>query len=196
MHDGILPTLRAATSGAHQQLENSVQIEQRVGDIAAYRELLEKFWGWYQPLEQLLRQLPGWPYAGYDPGTRTKVPWLEQDLMALGLTEEDISALPRCANLPQTASLGSGFGCAYVIEGATLGGRHISALLKDSLIPEGARAFFSSYGAEVGQRWKEFLAAMQDFAAVQQHEQGSLLKAAQESFTSLQNWLTLKTSPV
>ncbi len=195
MDDGILPELRAATSAAHQQLEDSVQIEQRVKDVAGYQELLEKFWGWYKPLEKQITQLPGWPFGGYDPNPRAKLPWLEQDLKALGLSGADIAALPLCEDVPQAASLGAGFGCAYVIEGATLGGRHISAMLKDSPVPTEARTFFSSYGARVGERWKEFLAALEEFASTQRSQKEGLLTAARDSFGSLQTWLRANGNP-
>lgn len=196
MDDGILPELRAATSAAHQHLEDAVQIEQQVRDVAGYRGLLEKFWGWYKPLEEQITRLHGWPYAGYDPNARMKLPWLERDLRALGLDEEEIAALPRCKHVPETLTLGAGFGCAYVIEGATLGGRHISAMLKDSPVPAEARTFFSSYGAQVGERWKEFLGALQTFALVEKKDKEHILTAASDSFMSLNKWLSLKPMPV
>ena len=195
MDDGILPELRSATSDAHQQLEDSVQIEKRVKDLSGYRTLLEKFWGWYKPIEEQLTHLPGWPYAGYDPGQRIKLQWLEGDLHALGLSSADISALPRCEDVPTVSSLGQGFGFAYVMEGATLGGRHISGMLKDGPVPVEARHFFSSYGTSVGERWKEFIAALQEFASIEKSQRAEILAAARDSFSSLQKWLNFKAIP-
>ncbi len=182
----VLPLLRAATGEAHQQLEDAVGIERRIGDPAAYRQLLEIFLGFYRPLETRLASLQGWAQSGIDLATRRKTPWLEADLSALGLTTPAVAALPDCAELPSVAgSLDRGFGCLYVLEGATLGGRHITAALQNSPVPADARRFFASYGAETGTRWREFLSALESRQPV---DPSDVVLAARETFTCLHRW--------
>ena len=180
----ILPVLRAATGSAHQRLEDSVGIERRVADPAAYRRLLEIFLGFYRPLEHRLAALPGWQQYDLDFSARRKTPWLEADLVALGS-----SAVPDCDRLPPTASLANGFGCLYVLEGATLGGRQITALMNDCPVPATARRFFASYGAETGTRWREFIAALENYASsADAAARVAVVQGAQETFGCLQGW--------
>lgn len=189
MSQDILSRLRTATASAHTSLENTVEIPRRLQDLASYRDLLEKFWGWYHPLEAKLLQVPGWPFAGYDPHQRIKATWLEQDLLALGLSASDIQLLPQCQNLPAITTLPEAMGLAYVMEGATLGGRQISGLMQESRIPPAAQTFFHSYGTETGTRWKEFLAALSTLDS-QPAEHELTLTTATAAFASLEAWLT------
>ena len=187
--DGVLSVLRAATGGAHQQLEDAVGIERRLHDPAAYRCLLEIFLGFYRPLERHLAGLRGWENYRLGFPARLKTPWLEADLAALGLTVSEIGALPDCASLPRTDSLEQGFGCLYVLEGATLGGRQLTAMMRDSSVPPGARRFHASYGAQTGARWREFIAALEDRArAAGEAGRAEIVQGARETFTCLQGW--------
>ncbi|MDB6174977.1 MAG: hypothetical protein JWL59_4288 [Chthoniobacteraceae bacterium] len=188
MSQPILERLRTATKGAHAQLEERVQIEARVIDLQRYAELLEDFLGWYEPLESGMRRLAGWGDYGLDLAVRCKSPWLAHDLNALGYSEAQIATLPRCRDLPTVETLARGFGCAYVMEGATLGGRHISGLLHESPVPKEARTFFGSYGPRVGERWKEFVAALEAFS---DHEGygDQVVDAARQTFESMESWI-------
>lgn len=190
MSASILAELRAATGEAHGQLERAVEMEKRAAEVGRYAGLLEKFHGFYAPLEARLLALPGWSESGLDLGERRKTPSLARDLAALGRTQEEIAALPRCEALPRVDNLARGFGCAYVLEGATLGGRQITAMLRDGPVPAGARTFFASYGPNVGERWREFTAALERFAAAARPEMRSdIVAAAGETFSAMQRWI-------
>lgn len=185
----ILDHLRAHTATAHQALENEVKIADRVQNLENYRHLLERFYGFHLPFEGKIGKVKGWEATGYNPRLRLKSPWLRKDLEALGLEEEAIQQLPVCPLLPEMRTLAQGFGCAYVIEGSTLGGRHIAKLL-DSGSGEGLpRRFFQSYGEEVGPRWKEFCARLEQFAAGNPQSEPEILWAAQQTFTCFHQWL-------
>jgi heme oxygenase len=185
---GILHQLRSATQSAHTRLEQNVRIEERISDPERYAELLEKFLGWHEPMEGLLRGVPGWKSHGIDLEARSKTDWLKRDLVALGRSDEYVRTLPRCDALPRVSSLSRGFGCAYVIEGSTLGGRHIAAMLQGSAIPEGARTFFRSYGPAVGEKWKEFITSLDAFAAAD-GDRAEILKGANSAFASMDEWI-------
>ena len=183
-----LERLRKETRAAHSRLEAAVQIERRVANVPEYTDLLERFYGFYRPLEERLEPLGDWSAHGIDFRARRKTPWLEADLLGLGHTPQSITALPHCTSLPRLTSLAHGFGCAYVLEGATLGGRQISSILQDTSVPEGARHFFSSYGSAVGDRWREFTTSLEAFGGA--GGQDEIAQAACDTFASLQHWLT------
>lgn len=188
--DDILTALRAATGVAHQQLEDAVKIETRVADRASYTRLLQSFLGFYRPLEARLAALDGWERHGFDWSVRRKTPWLEADLQALGIDAAAVNALPDCLALPPVNNHAQGLGCLYVLEGATLGGRQITALLQGSSIPPDARRFFGSYGAQTGTRWREFVATLQREAAhFEPSTKAELVAAARQTFTCLQAWI-------
>ncbi len=163
-------------------------MEERIRDVAAYRELLEKFLGFYAPLELRLERLSGLADWGYDPVARRKTAWLSQDLAALGTDPGDIVALPLCEDGPSPRNAAEAFGCAYVLEGATLGGRQISAWLARSPIPPEARRFFASYGDKVGTQWRVFCEALEEFGRRNPHHDATV-RAAEETFSSLARWI-------
>jgi heme oxygenase len=187
----LLAKLREGSSAAHQQLEEQVAITERIRDVDSYRELLQKFLGFYAPLENRLEKLSGWADWGYDPISRRKTAWLSQDLSALGGEPGDIVALPLCDHGPTPGSVAAGFGCAYVLEGATLGGRQITSWLEESAIPGHARRFFASYGENVGQQWRSFCESLEHFGRSRK-EHDEIVHAASETFSSLQRWLGAK----
>lgn len=188
MMNPIHERLRTETQAAHQRLEDCVQIERKVASRPAYTGLLEGFRGFYAPLERALLACRGWSDWGLNVEERRKTPWLDADLAALGLSEAEVSHLPRCGHLPAVPSLARAFGVAYVLEGATLGGRHITAMLAKSGIPESARHFFASYGSAVGERWQQFMAALGAFAE-RSGEGEEIVAGARETFASLEAWL-------
>ena len=116
---------------------------------------------------------------------RQKGRWLEEDLAQLGI--RSVSELPQCRDLPNVETWAQAVGAMYVLEGSTLGGRHISAMLRTSDIPVGAQRFFSSYGAEVGAMWRSFCAIGNQLSAPA--EQEVAVANARATFASMQLWL-------
>ena len=182
----LLPTLRAATAQAHARLEAAVDIERCLRDRERYAALLRTFLGFYRPLERALESIGGLEEAGYALAPRRKTPWLQADLEALGMSQADVAALPDCLTLPRLDGPACAPGCLYVLEGSTLGGRHITSLMRNSAVPAGARRFFAGYGPETGARWKEFIAWLEAEA-----EAGGavIIAAAQETFADMERWL-------
>ena len=185
----ILDELRTHTAAAHRALEDEVRIEEATRTPENYRRLLERFYGFHQPFEVRIGALPGWETTSYDPRPRLKSPWLREDLEALGLSEEEVQQLPLCKQLPEIRTLAEGFGCAYVIEGSTLGGRHIARLLEGGAGAHLPRRFFQSYGAETGPRWKEFCASLESFAAEHPDCEPEIVRSAEETFTCFRDWV-------
>lgn len=184
-HPDILSQLRAATAEAHRELEEAINIPALCTSQESYARLLERFLGFFEPFEKVLQAIPGWVEKGFQWPERTKTPMLHADLSALGRSKAQIAALPRCADLPRPANLAAAFGCAYVLEGSTLGGRHIVGALAKSAIPQEAQHYFSSYGERVGARWREFLGMLTAFPNT---ETEAMTSMAVRTFDNLGTW--------
>jgi heme oxygenase len=160
--------------------------------LPIYRVLIERFWGFYAPLEELL-WLHDWESYTFNMEERRKSHKLQVDLRALGLSESEVSALPRCADLPDVKEWPQALGCLYVLEGATLGGQIIARQLNErwGIRAENGAAFFSSYGAELGPMWQQFrvLISLQ----ISSDEDCVLaVTAAQQTFEKFRYWLEQK----
>jgi len=186
----ILKHLKEATGLSHAALESRLPLLDARMSQGRYRQLLQLFLGYYEPLEAKLLALPHWDAIGFDYAERRKTPQLVQDLLVLGDTPESLEGIARCKELPTLASQGQLLGCLYVIEGATLGGqiitRHLHANL--GLRPSSGAAFFDGYGAQTGSQWKAFC-AMLSATAGKTGSQDNILASANQTFETLDNWL-------
>ena len=191
MHDqSFLLRLKQLTHAEHQATEESVDLPACLASQADYRRMLERFWGFYGPLEAKLAMRPEWAGAGVAIEQRLKTPALLCDLRALGRSPAAIAGLPRCTDLPAADSFASALGCMYVLEGATLGGQIIAREARRALdlTPERGCAFFSSYGAEVGPMWRAFGALLLQFA-VDDAAEAAIVQGARETFQAFRRWL-------
>ncbi|MEY2933988.1 MAG: hypothetical protein RL033_4737 [Pseudomonadota bacterium] len=185
-----LARLRAETRALHEQIEGVVPILQSGADDATYRWYLQKLLGFHRPLEPALFATPGLAELGILRVERAKQPWLERDLQALGLRAEQVQALPDCRPVPVLHGLPGALGCAYVLEGATLGAQLIVRELSPRLpgVMKQASAYLRCYGTETGMRWRGFSAALER-GAVGETERAVLVASARDTFQSLHRWL-------
>ncbi len=94
--------------------------------------------------------------------------------------------LPVCGDLPVCNSIAQAFGCLYVLEGATLGGRVLCRHFNQTLgldVHNGS-AFFAGYGEATGAMWALFgerltAANVDETAAIQ---------SACQTFQTLEQW--------
>ncbi|HEX5544734.1 MAG TPA: biliverdin-producing heme oxygenase, partial [Nitrospira sp.] len=146
----LFERLHQATRLAHRRLERQVDIYRPNVDVHNYRRLLQGFWGFYQPLERKLAVLADHNLPSSYSQRRRKAPRLEQDLLALRMTETEIAALPLCGRLPAIPTLPQVFGVLYVIDGAALSERiatiHL-AVNNLGISPSQGGSFFSSLSA-------------------------------------------------
>lgn len=181
--------LRSATWPAHQQLEKRIDVKRRFATHAAYLGHLEKMWGFCAGLESRIDDRV-FAAALPDYGQRRKLPLLASDLVALGLKPAAIERLPRCEALPACPDTASAFGCAYVLEGATLGGRTLLPVVEARLGLSAANgaAFLASYGAAVTAMWQDFGAALDRWCA-DPVRRDQAAAAAVATFDALGDWL-------
>jgi heme oxygenase len=186
---GAIAALRTATRPSHQRLEKRLDVKARFSNIGAYREHLEKMWGFCAALERqvtpelLADALPDYP-------SRRKLPFLTRDLVALGKDSGSIAALAHCAGLPACANVASALGCVYVLEGATLGGRTLLPLVESRLgiTARTGASFLASYGENVTSMWRAFGAAL-DAWCIGPEQTASAARAAVDTFDALEIWV-------
>jgi len=180
--------LRSATWGCHQQLEKRLDVKNRFTDRGSYRSYLGKMWGFCAVLEgRLGQQTFGGALEDYD--RRRKLPLLTRDLIALGCGADSVMRLPCCDFIPDLSDPAAAFGCVYVLEGATLGGRSLLPLVRDrlGLSADHGAAFLASYGDNVDSMWNMFRAAIEAWCGSEERR----VRATQTAvaiFGSLDRW--------
>jgi heme oxygenase len=182
----VLQRLREATGASHKSLEDRMPFMRPELDRALYVRLIQAYYGFYAPLEQLIE---GVADASPIDRQRQKVPALVRDLQALGLSASDIQALPRCTDLPRIDNAHQLLGTRYVIEGATLGGQVLRRVIKDKLgiEAESGAEFLDVYGRDTGPLWKAFLLQLAEAEDPQHHPQ--IVEAACATFICFERWL-------
>lgn len=181
--------LKTATWPLHQRLERRLDFRTRTASRENYRDHLRQLWGFYATLEPRLcgGVLDEWLE---DYGERRKLPMIEQDLEALGIPSAALAQLPRCPTVPPCEDAASAFGCAYVIEGATLGGRSLLPAIgaRLGLTSGQGAAFLASYGDAVTLRWKTFGTALNQCCA-DAARRARATAAAVATFSAFESWL-------
>ena len=181
--------LRAATWPSHQRLEKGLDVKARFSDLDAYRQHLQRMWGFCAAMEHSLTP-QSFANALPDYETRRKLPLLTQDLEALGASAVFVSSLEICPSVLAASSPEAAFGCAYVWEGATLGGRVLLPLVEKrlGLTAERGATFLASYGDDVTAMWRKFSAALNAFCGTP-YRQAAAVEAAVTTFERLADWL-------
>lgn len=150
MTHAALTALREGTEQVHRRLESDLPLVRPDLSVEDYHAILGRFWGLLAPLEDALDAvrvpLDDWP-------DRHKAPLLVADLA-------DVTCLPRCQALPALDDTDAVLGCLYVLEGSTLGGRHVAAHVEGALGTAVGTRYFRSYGDAVGTRWRTFREAV------------------------------------
>ena len=181
--------LRTETAAVHRHLEDRLGLENWLTSAAAYRTLLERFYGIYAPLEPALTEAlksVDWPLA-WD--KRLKVPLLLSDLQVFGLQGPEVEKIPLCQDLPPLTTDGRLLGVLYVVEGATLGGQTISRMIADRLgiDANAGAAFFNGYQKETGAMWKAFAEVIETQAKSPEIER-AMIAGAVDMFSAFENW--------
>jgi heme oxygenase len=90
--------------------------------------------------------------------------------------------------VPAVDDTATALGVLYVVEGSTLGGAVLRRRLAGGRIPDDAFGFLTSYGDDVGRRWRGYRAATARW--VEEHpEQGDrVVAAAGRTFEVLTRW--------
>jgi heme oxygenase len=184
----ILIRLKQETHADHVAAERALALHRSLASLTSYRRLIERFWGFYTPLEARLAAHGEWAQYGFDIGPRLKAPALARDLQALD--RPTLSGLPCCDALPPDGGFLHALGCMYVLEGATLGGQIIARQAHAALgvTAECGGAFFASYGRHVGPMWRSFQELLVR-AAVDEPAASAIVCGAHDTFRAFGAWL-------
>jgi heme oxygenase (biliverdin-IX-beta and delta-forming) len=178
--------LKAETATEHKAIEAASNIMSESLSLGEYRAYLEKFYGFQLPLEGVLCGFGLWQALGLPAEERAKLPLLARDLTSLdGGTPASVEI---CRDLPPLANLAQAVGCAYVLEGSTLGGRIIAKHIQARFADAAPKAFLECYGAETGERWQAFRHAVSRFARTRELED-QVIAGAKATFRAFTAWL-------
>ena len=197
----LLQRLKTETRSHHERTEGVVRLMDAHLTPEDYQRQLEDFYGLYLPLEaRLAGPLPALgPALALE--SRWKTPLLEVDLRALGHDTASLARLPRACALPLLSGLAEALGCAYVLEGSTLGGqlilrhltRHFGA---DARV--GDFAFFRAYGDRVGPMWRAFgdVVTQASEQAASDSFDAAVIQGARDTFDAFAAWMTRENTDV
>ncbi|MFO0910015.1 MAG: biliverdin-producing heme oxygenase [Isosphaeraceae bacterium] len=186
--DSILDRIRSATAEQHRRIEQRSPLVRSDLTIATLSRVLQRFRSFLEAWEPAAS-----PYftGALEPvfAQRRKLEWLDRDLDALGLSAREIQNREPPVRLPRLECLPQALGSMYVLEGSTLGGRHVARHIERTLgLTAGVGySYFLSYGHDVAPMWKEFC---QILVAHSDPVSDPLMTAsAVETFDRLGDWL-------
>lgn len=174
--------LRVATAAPHARLHlhaGFAAIQNGTIDLIDYRSLLVRLYGFHAAFE-----------AAAD-GTRERSAWLEDDLAALGVDDHALVSTARCDALMMLDTPARRFGAFYVVEGSTLGGRHLARDLDSLLGITGiaGRRFFLGRGTDTSAAWNAFLERLASFLASTPSAEEEVVAGAVATFDIFEEWM-------
>lgn len=180
-------SLKERTREEHAALEKTfLKIIRRINSKDQYADLLGKLYGYYHALETALH-----PYLIHsevvDYAHRRKSGQLLEDLDKLNEKRENLAF---CNHLPDVNSYHSALGALYVLEGSTLGGKSIAAMLSARLNSLCGLGFFQSYGESTYEMWTRFKAHLKKPFTPEEEEQ--IIASAVLTFSTFKIWLDTK----
>lgn len=155
-----LDAVRVATAEHHRRLEalpSQTRLMAHADDPAEYRSTLIRLYGFHAPLAAAFAREAPALFAGIRLGRHVEA--LRHDLFDLGLSAADVASVPLCTALPSLGTLDQALGCAYVVEGSSLGGRVIFKHLSQRS-GAGPLRFFAGDGEHTASAWRGFCAQL------------------------------------
>lgn len=157
---------------------------------ADYRTYLSRVYGFVVPLEAALSLAPGLG-EHVDVKARAKGALIVHDLLALGMSMNEVNHLPQCLSVPTFRGPAAALGWLYVVERPLLSSAvirgHLSTYLRAEMAC--ASAYLACYSGQVGTMWRELGVAM-DRVAYTPAIADRIVSAAQEAFRVLARWRT------
>lgn len=186
--ENILTQLRTHTSTLHSELEQTplslalldteVSSHNYVAYLQKMRGIIDFYEGNVFPV--LANTLP-------DLSEREKLAFIDKDLKYFSLDTKDIPVFqnPEAEN----PTIGYAFGCMYVMEGSTLGGKvilkHVSKVL--GIVPDEGGTYFGAYGEQTGHYWKTFLHNLQEYSTNNNCD-AEIITGAKDTFTAIKHY--------
>lgn len=194
---GIMSHLRESTRGLHKEAESRpLQRSMARGTLppGAYVMYLGQLRHLHAALEDHLDAVSGSHpgIAGIFTDDRRRVPDLDRDLAAFGVSPESVPVLPSTAEfIGRVEALSEAepvslLGPLYVLEGSTNGGRFLARILEKSLqIENGAGlSYMDPYGDRQPEMWASFKTLANEVALTPVQAE-SVTESARETFRAI-----------
>ncbi|RYF26482.1 MAG: heme oxygenase [Flavobacteriales bacterium] len=170
--------IKDATKEAHQHLEKQVILKLKaIRSNADYADVLKHFYAYFNAVEKAIE-----PYITTsvlpDYAERRNSSYIKADIEELG---GSINELPE-AKAPEINNLQQALGALYVMEGSIMGGSIIVQMLAKYGVEKGV-SFFSGYGAQTGEMWAKFTAALNSNAQ-DEIQENEAIDAANQTFAN------------
>lgn len=187
--------LQEETKSLHDKIEQTYLLKKILLQeitLNDYQLLIQKFYGFITPCEALIDSLKCKSLIK----NREKKPWLEQDIHALKISNNNDIKLSICLDLPVLSEYEQVLGYLYVMEGATLGGQIISKMLKTQLqiTPDQGGKFFHGHGDKTKIMWHDFCSDLCSIHGIEQ--QNKIIHSAIDTFKRLHVWMESRTLTV
>lgn len=155
---------------------------------ADYRSYLQRLYGFVAPLETALATTDGLTQE-IDLAPRARTALIAHDLLALGMTIEQIGMLPQCLAIPAFRGAAGALGWMYVIERPMLANavihRHLATRLPELM--RTASAYLTSSCGVVGTMWRE-LGDVMDRVGASPAVADRIVAAAGDAFRTMIRW--------
>jgi heme oxygenase len=149
-------------------------------DTDACRELLERLYGFYAPLEGRLAGYAHWTPLMFH--KRRKTPLLGEDLWNLSEGQIALDAIALCRDLPDVTRLPAAMGCVYAMESQTA--CDVSSGLK----------YFYGYGPLAEAMWQSLDQLIRSCSSAEADE--LMVEGAQQTRYKLGQWMSAARAPV
>jgi heme oxygenase (biliverdin-IX-beta and delta-forming) len=174
--------LKLSTSEVHAQVER--QLVKHIKNIESkdnYLSLLELFYGFYAPLNDLCISSALPQNVEYFSHTN-HIGLLKNDLTVMGKRKFEIFN----ENFPEINNFYQALGALYVMKGSMLGGQVISSIIRKRV--EGIEdTFFTSGGQDVKSNWLQFKIAIDNITDPQHQE--DVIESAKSTFDCFGKWI-------
>ena len=175
---GARSILRAATDDNHERMHQHAGFALLAAgtiDRTAYRRLLARSYGFYAMAERLIERADD------------SVCRLADDLAELGLTDQAIAGLPHCPPPAIGGAEAERIGAAYVLLGASLGGKVMARSIAREAPTRGSLPTRFLAGDD-NAAWKDFVARL-DVLLPDSRARATAARAAVTMFAAFETWM-------
>jgi heme oxygenase len=152
----------------------------------SYLKLLQIFYGYFQPLEEIINEHISDTVIA-DIKDRRKAAVIAEDMNFIDGGHQSYCT---CTDLPSVTNTAEAIGAMYVLEGSTLGGVHLSKMIRDRVNLDSRKGlkFFNGYGDQTLSRWEAFKASVNSAAYDDKFEE-RVVDTANETFIKFKLWI-------
>jgi heme oxygenase len=177
----VRQALRGATSKTHARLHlhaGFAAIQNGTISRIDYRALLVRLYGFHVEFEAAVG------------AASHRSDWLREDLATLSPGGCMTATIPRCMMLPAFDTPMRRLGALYVVEGSTLGGRHLARHLDPLFGCAGreGRRFLHGRGTDTDAAWHAFLSQLTS-SVTTPADHSDIIAAALQTFDIFEEWL-------